>query len=151
MAKKEFPSDKLDQYIVRFPHGMRDRIKAEAEQNGRSMNAEIIARIEHSLNQRADAIISTAEAHLTRIEKNILRFDQIVQSMGNEQLTQLAQAMVLKMLDGTLEEMRAIRTQPDAAPDPTTAPAESQPRTRGRRRVILRKKTAPTPDEPTSS
>lgn len=48
MAKKEFPSDKLDQYIVRFPHGMRDRIKAEAEKNNRSMNAEIIDRLERT-------------------------------------------------------------------------------------------------------
>lgn len=39
-------SRKLDQYIVRFPEGMRDRIKAEAEISNRSLNAEIIARLE---------------------------------------------------------------------------------------------------------
>lgn len=32
-----------DKVIVRLPDGMRDRIKDTAEQNGRSMNAEIVA------------------------------------------------------------------------------------------------------------
>lgn len=40
------PSSKLDQYIVRFPDGMRPRIKAFADGNARSMNAEIVAALE---------------------------------------------------------------------------------------------------------
>lgn len=52
MAKKEFPSDKLDQYIVRFPNGLRDRIKEAAAANNRSMNAEIISRLEDSFAPR---------------------------------------------------------------------------------------------------
>lgn len=48
MAKKAFPSDKLDQYIVRFPDGMRDRLKDEAAKNNRSLNAEIVARLDAS-------------------------------------------------------------------------------------------------------
>ncbi|MEE7449428.1 hypothetical protein MRF4_17325 [Methylobacterium radiotolerans] len=39
-----------DQFNLRLPDGMRDRLKAEAEANKRSMNAEIIARLENSLN-----------------------------------------------------------------------------------------------------
>ncbi|NEJ20084.1 Arc family DNA-binding protein [Rhizobium leguminosarum] len=35
-----------DKFMLRFPDGMRDRIRAEADENGRSMNAEIVARIE---------------------------------------------------------------------------------------------------------
>lgn len=38
-----FPSERMDRFIVRMPDGMRDRIKAEAEANNRSMNAEIVA------------------------------------------------------------------------------------------------------------
>lgn len=53
MAKKEFPSDKLAQYIVRFPDGMRDRIKEAAAANGRSMNAEIIYRLQTTLEMDA--------------------------------------------------------------------------------------------------
>ncbi|WP_418024969.1 Arc family DNA-binding protein (plasmid) [Paracoccus sp. TD-10] len=35
-----------DQYMLRLPDGMRDRIKAAAEANNRSMNAEIVATLE---------------------------------------------------------------------------------------------------------
>ncbi len=37
-----------DKYIIRFPDGMRDQIAEAARKNGRSMNAEIIQRLEHS-------------------------------------------------------------------------------------------------------
>lgn len=47
--KKQFPSDKQDQYMVRFPDGMRDRLKEEAAKNKRSLNAEIVARLAESL------------------------------------------------------------------------------------------------------
>lgn len=48
---KRFPSDKADQYIVRFPTGMRDRIKALAASNGRSMNSQIIQMLEFALDE----------------------------------------------------------------------------------------------------
>lgn len=35
-----------DKFMLRLPDGMRDRIKAAAEANGRSMNAEIVATLE---------------------------------------------------------------------------------------------------------
>lgn len=40
------PSRGVDQFMVRFPDGLRDRIKRAAEKNGRSMNAEIISVLE---------------------------------------------------------------------------------------------------------
>lgn len=40
-----------DQYMVRFPEGLRDRIKGAAEENGRSMNTEIVARLEDSFDE----------------------------------------------------------------------------------------------------
>lgn len=40
------PSKQLDQFVIRLPDGMRDRIKAAAEANNRSMNAEIVATLE---------------------------------------------------------------------------------------------------------
>lgn len=43
------PSKTLDQFVVRFPDGMRDRIREAADASGRSMNAEIITRLEESL------------------------------------------------------------------------------------------------------
>lgn len=38
-----------DKFMLRFPDGMRDRIAEEAKANGRSMNAEIVARLAASL------------------------------------------------------------------------------------------------------
>lgn len=35
-----------DQFVVRLPEGMRDRIAAAAERNGRSMNAEVVQALE---------------------------------------------------------------------------------------------------------
>ncbi len=38
-----------DQFVVRLPPGMRDKIAEVAERNGRSMNAEIVSILESSL------------------------------------------------------------------------------------------------------
>ncbi|WP_019997288.1 Arc family DNA-binding protein [Aureimonas ureilytica] len=45
MDEKRFPSELCDQTNVRFPAGMRDELKAAAAKSGRSMNAEILARL----------------------------------------------------------------------------------------------------------
>lgn len=49
MARKGFPSDKADQFNVRMPPGLRDKMAKIAEASGRSMNAEIVSRLEQSL------------------------------------------------------------------------------------------------------
>lgn len=46
---QDTPSRSLDKVIVRLPDGMRDRIREAAEKNNRSMNAEIVSRLEASL------------------------------------------------------------------------------------------------------
>lgn len=51
MAKEPYPSETADRFIVRFPDGMRDRLKQAAADNNRSMNAEIIARLESSFKE----------------------------------------------------------------------------------------------------
>lgn len=43
------PSRGTDQFMLRFPEGMRDEIRQAAEASGRSMNTEILARLEQSL------------------------------------------------------------------------------------------------------
>lgn len=48
------PSHTQDQYVMRFPAGLRDRIKAAAAQNRRSMNAEMVFHLERALSS-ADA------------------------------------------------------------------------------------------------
>lgn len=46
--EKPQPRQSEDKYVVRFPDGMRDRLKDAAHDNGRSMNAEIVARLQQS-------------------------------------------------------------------------------------------------------
>lgn len=43
-----------DKFMLRLPDGMRDRLKSDAEANKRSMNAEIVARLEKSGRSEAD-------------------------------------------------------------------------------------------------
>lgn len=60
MQKKLFPSEQQDRFIVRLPDGMRDKIRSVAERNGRSMNAEIVARLQRSLD--ADEVLGGGDA-----------------------------------------------------------------------------------------
>ncbi|MCX5579440.1 Arc family DNA-binding protein [Kaistia terrae] len=45
--KEKFPSDAAERFQLRLPPGLRDRIKAYAEQHGRSMNTEIVRVLEN--------------------------------------------------------------------------------------------------------
>lgn len=46
MARPQYPSDRLAQFMVRMSEGLRERIRTAAAKNNRSMNAEIIAALE---------------------------------------------------------------------------------------------------------
>lgn len=46
---QDTPSRHLDQFLVRFPDGMRGAIAEAAKKNGRSMNSEIVNRLAESL------------------------------------------------------------------------------------------------------
>lgn len=50
MKKDEKPAvtRESDRFIVRLPDGMRDRLSASARESGRSMNAEVVARLQAS-------------------------------------------------------------------------------------------------------
>lgn len=68
MAQKSDSRD-LDKVIVRLPDGMRDRIKAAAEMNQRSMNAEIVAVLaEHFPTERTvDLIVDTINHYMKQM------------------------------------------------------------------------------------
>jgi hypothetical protein len=51
-----------DKYVLRLPDGLRDRIKAEAEAENRSMNAEIIAVLEKWYGSLRDDLRKDIEA-----------------------------------------------------------------------------------------
>ena len=63
--------------MLRLPEGMRDRIKAAADENNRSMNAEIIARLESSFSAVSG---TTAEVELVELQRRMLaRLDGFVE------------------------------------------------------------------------
>lgn len=51
MARKQYPSDQ-DRYNISFPPGMRERIQSAARTNHRTMNAEIVHRLQESFDPR---------------------------------------------------------------------------------------------------
>jgi predicted HicB family RNase H-like nuclease len=81
MARPKYPSDKQAQFMLRLPDGMRERLKETAAENGRSMNAEIVERLEasegHPNTFLIRAMINLHEKFLTRKEE--LKIDPGVQ------------------------------------------------------------------------
>ena len=55
MSKELSPSRIAAQFVVRFPAGMRERITESAKSNGRSMNSEIVARLDTTFTGSADS------------------------------------------------------------------------------------------------
>lgn len=55
-----------EKFMLRFPDGMRDRVREEAEINSRSMNAEIIHRIQRTLDM--DDYVPKVNAHEDKTE-----------------------------------------------------------------------------------
>lgn len=54
-TKKKYPSQLADRLILRLPDGMHTQIHAAAMANGRSMNGEVIARLQASFHSTGDA------------------------------------------------------------------------------------------------
>ncbi|GAB1581724.1 Arc family DNA-binding protein [Phyllobacterium phragmitis] len=52
-TRKLYPSEEKDRFMVRLPDGMRDKLKAVADANKRTMNAEIVARLERTIAEDA--------------------------------------------------------------------------------------------------
>lgn len=52
----EAPSQTQDKFIIRLPNGLRERIKVKADENGRSMNAEIVQVLEREYPEPADVM-----------------------------------------------------------------------------------------------
>ena len=74
MSKPPAPSDVADKFMLRMPDGMRDRLREEAARNGRSMNSEIVARLEQSFRlmtpeTEMPAITEVTLAIMKRLEK----------------------------------------------------------------------------------
>lgn len=54
MEQRNYPGRGADQFVLRLPDGMRDRIAAIAKANGRSMNTEIVRCLEAGFGRMLD-------------------------------------------------------------------------------------------------
>jgi len=101
MEKKTYPSDTLGRYIVRFPEGMRERLKASAEGNNRTLNAEIVARLEASYKADWDSLRSSA--------REIDLMAEGLQSRG--EMLSLRAELLRARYDSLLERIREVSSE----------------------------------------
>lgn len=95
--KPTYPSRLAEQFVVRFPDGMRDRLKEAAHANGRSMNAEIIARLQKTFDQPAGVLVGRLGDEPSVVDE----IAAVVAGLPKEQL----QEPLLKILG----EMRSVQ------------------------------------------
>lgn len=90
-----YSSRTADKFVVRLPEGMRDRIAHVAREQHRSMNSEIIARLQNSLQQDNQAVrlasVRLDSAELSQHERELLvRFRLLAQRQQNALLSLIA-------------------------------------------------------------
>ncbi|SHL70299.1 Arc-like DNA binding domain-containing protein [Pseudomonas punonensis] len=88
MKQAIYSSRTADKFVVRLPDGMRERIADVARQHHRSMNSEIIARLEQSMLQEGalddELGISLDSPELSLHERELLqRFRQLSRRQQN--------------------------------------------------------------------
>lgn len=97
MKQATLSSRTADKFVVRLPDGMRSRIAEVARQHHRSMNSEIIARLEHSLFHEVSPVehlraIVDDHTGLTAHELELLqRFRQLSERQQNALVALIAQ------------------------------------------------------------
>ena len=69
----KYPSQLAERFQVRMPDGLRDKLKTSAEENSRSMNAEIVARLEESFVAQRSAAEVLEQAIITLEQENAER------------------------------------------------------------------------------
>lgn len=103
MAKSTFPSDAADKYVVRLPDGMRDRIAEAAKANNRTMNAEIVARLQTTFGPpvfsgEASKVLGTP--HMRAIANELTEY------MAAEDLRPVLTRLAEQLADQAIKELR---------------------------------------------
>src|SRR3546814_15613687 len=96
MKQAVYSSRTADKFVVRLPDGMRERIAEVARNHHRSMNSEIIARLEQSLLQEGaldvDLSMRLDSPELSLHERELLRrFRQLAHRQQNALIPLIAQ------------------------------------------------------------
>jgi hypothetical protein len=107
MDKKPYPSESQERFIVRLPDGMRDLIADEAKKSNRSMNAEVVARLQQSF----DGATGSAEIERLRFENATLQQMVEGKSLGTDLAAILAVTLAGQTL-GMIDTVQASKTTP---------------------------------------
>lgn len=86
--RKIYPSDTMDAFNARLPEGLRDKLRDAAKASGRSMNSELVHRLEESFDtkrQIAPAIAEFIELHVQAEVK--ARLQAIASHLGDQSQT----------------------------------------------------------------
>lgn len=124
MSKELPPSRVAEQFVVRFPDGMRGRIAEEAKANNRSMNAEIVARLERSFaaEKEVEQIAFESGFEAAMLREDVARLTALLQkaneskanqSQNTDEIADKVAARLLKMIPIPLENLD--RLTPDYA------------------------------------
>lgn len=80
----KYPSQTQDKFTVRFPDGMRDAIAKRADENGRSMNSEIVQMIQDCLDRKSQETQPTVSLSHELMDK-IIALAESIEEMKDKQ------------------------------------------------------------------
>jgi hypothetical protein len=80
----KFPSDLADRFQVRMPPGLRSRIADAAKASNRSMNAEIVWRLENSFSEETFDLVEKTEKKLREVFKIAAELREVVKDLPEE-------------------------------------------------------------------
>jgi hypothetical protein len=90
MPKQLTPSRTADKYILRLPDGMRDLIATTAKTNNRTMNAEIVARLQNSFETEHS---TESNLNTETIKKMLLDQEQHLEEKINNAMSELLKVL----------------------------------------------------------
>ena len=70
-----------DKFMLRLPDGMRERLKAAAAENNRSLNAEIVSRLELTLERMSDINAFGMDAFARRLEASLAISEEVMHKL----------------------------------------------------------------------
>lgn len=91
MAGPKRPSDLAEKMLIRLPEGMRDRIAEAATASGRSMNAEVVARLEASFeHDETQATLDELQEEYEKVQVSVESLDKQFKAYLSERQTMQA-------------------------------------------------------------
>ncbi|MEM6464729.1 MAG: Arc family DNA-binding protein [Pseudomonadota bacterium] len=115
-----------DHFQVRMPAGMREKIRAQAENTGRSMNAEIVHLITQAMSSRNDDTEALEViTELRKMQRNLVAFaeemsaerDRFIQKYEEAQHTILQYEREIRRTEDEQERSKQVRAQQQPAPE----------------------------------